>query len=365
MSGERGGEQGRDLTKEPTPVTKPNNKTGVRTGVAGRFRELRGVVGTLPETFRAFSLGLWGQLLHKLPLKLGALLLATVFWFFVSTDDALLAQRTLRAPLHTEGLSDAQTVSGLPGRVTVRLSGSSSRLSALNPDGLDVVLNLRGVTGEFERDVQVFPPQGITVVSVTPSEIIGSVETQAQKEVPVQVVTLGAPAADTALETQADPATVQVRGTEAQLERITQILAPYAATTDISDTGTGDAAATRSVIYAANAEGEPVVGVSITPEEVSVKATLRAVLSTRTLPLELTPVTVAGLEVVSATPTEDRVTVVGPEAVLRELSAVTATLHETPGLRPGRYTLGLTLALPEGVTALGVPQLELRVRTPR
>ncbi len=309
------------------------------------------------ESLQEIGVRLWGQLLHKLPLKLGALLLATIFWFFVGTDDALLAQRTLRAPLHTEGLAENQTVLELPERVTVRLSGPSSRLSALNPDGVDVVLNLRGVNGEFERDVRVFPPQGITVVRVNPSDIIGSVETRVQKEVPVQVVTLGTPAADTVLETRPDPATVAVAGAEAQLERVTQVLAPYDLATEGANTSAG--------VYAADAQGEPVAGVSVIPAEVSVTAESRAVLSTRVLPLELSPVTVSGLEVVSAKPSQANVTVVGPEAVLRELAAVTGTLPETPELEPGRYTLGLTLALPDGVTALDAPQLELNVRTPR
>lgn len=299
--------------------------------------------------------GLWARLLHKLPLKLGAFFLAVVFWFFVSTDDTLLAQRTLRAPLHTEGLSENQTVLELPERITVRLSGPSSRLSALNPDGIDAVLNLRGVTGEFERDVRVFPPQGITVVRVNPNEIIGTVETRVQKEVPVQVVTLGAPAADTVLDVRPDPGTVQIEGTEAQLERVALVLAPYQL----------DNAPADAEVYAVDAQGEPVAGVVVSPAQVGLSAESRAVLSTRTLPLELTPVAVAGLEVVSATPTQDDVTVVGPEDVLEELSAVTATLPETSGLGPGRYTSGLTLALPDGVTALEAPQLELNVRAPR
>ena len=309
------------------------------------------------ESLRELGMRVGGQLLHKLPLKLGALLLATVFWFFVSTDDTLLAQRTLRAPLHTEGLAENQTVPGLPERVTVRLSGPTSRLSALNPDGIEVVLNLRGVTGEFAQDVRVFPPQGMTVVRVNPSEIIGSVETRARKEVPVEVVTLGAPAADTVLETLADPKAAQVEGSEAQLENVTQVLAPY-------DPAAGDEEISVKV-YAADAQGEPVTGVSVVPEVASVSATSRSVLSTRTLPLQLTPVTVSGMDIVSATPTREEITVVGPEDILRELSAVTATLSETPELEPGRYTLGLTLALPDGVTALGAPQLELNVRAPR
>ena len=307
-------------------------------------------------TLRELGANLWRQLLHKLPVKLGALLLATVFWFFVSTDDALVAQRTLRAPLHTEGLAETQTALGLPERVTVRLSGSSSRLSALNPDSLDVVLNLRGVTGDFTRAVRVFPPQGITVVRVNPSELIGTVETRIQKEVPVQVVTLGAVAADTVLTLRPDPAKAQVTGAETQLAQVTQVLAPY----DPATTGVN-----TSKLYAADAQGEPVAGVTVTPAQVRVSVAARTVLSTRTLPLQLAPVTVSGMEIVSATPSQTEVTVAGPEDVLAELSQVTASLPETSALAAGRYTLGLTLALPDGVTALDAPQLELNVRAPR
>ena len=330
----------------------PNNRTGetirrLPRQLVNRFRNLR--------TLREVGAQLWATLLHNLPLKLGALLLAIVFWFFVSTDDAVISQRTLRAPLHTEGLSDTQRVLGLPERVSVRLSGPQSRLRTLNPDGLDVVLNLRGVTGNFERGLRVFPPQGITAVGVVPGELIGTVETLARNEVPVKVVTLGTPAADTALRLRAEPPSVQIKGAETRVAQVTQVLAPYDPATPTPSEG-------AEKVYAADAQGEPVPGVTVTPAQVSVSAAVRAVLSVRTLPLHLTPVTVPGRQVVSAASTQNEVRVVGPESVLAELSAVTATLSETPARGPGRYTLALTLDLPAGVTALETPQLELQLR---
>ena len=169
MSGERMSGQGAGGPGEQAKLAKET----AREAAAGETVTRRGAGGAAKRfgfvrTPRDLAAQLRATLFHNLPLKLGALLLATVFWFFVSTDDAVISQRTLRAPLHTEGLSETQVVPGLPERVTVRLSGPASRLRALNPDGLDVVLNLRGVTGSFERGVRVFPPQGITVVRGEP-----------------------------------------------------------------------------------------------------------------------------------------------------------------------------------------------------
>ena len=221
MSGERMSGQGAGGPgKEQAKAAKETAKETAREAAASETVTRRGVRGAAKRfgfvrTPRDLAAQLRATLFHNLPLKLGALLLATVFWFFVSTDDAVVSQRTLRAPLHTEGLSETQQVPGLPERVTVRLSGPASRLRALNPEGLDVVLNLRGVTGTFERGLRVFPPQGITAVQVVPSEIIGTVETQLQKEVPVQGITLAAStpvAADTVLTLRAEPPVVRGRG---------------------------------------------------------------------------------------------------------------------------------------------------------
>lgn len=304
---------------------------------------MRRLLGTLRE-----------RLLHNLVLKLGALLLATVFWVFVRTDETVVSQRTLRAPLNVEGLTRAQTVTGVPERVEVRLSGSPRRIAALNPEGVDAVLDLRGVAGEFEEIVRVFPPQGISFVSVNPSEILGTVERLAETRVPVRAVTLGTGPGDTLTQVRVSPGEVVVSGAETQVARTTQALVPV----DLS------APAEQGTAYAADGQGTPVAGVSLKTRTINLELTRRPVLATRRVPLVLGPVDFSGAEVVAAL-TQNTVAVVGPSEVLGRLERVTATLPETPALRPGQYTLDVALALPEGVSALSAPQLELSVRARR
>ena len=202
----------------------------------------------LSESVREVATAFWERLRHSLPQKLSALVLATVFWLFVTTDDAFIAERTLRVPLRTEGMEAAESVFGLPEGVAVRLSGPSTRLRALEPDALDAVLDLRDVTGAFEETVRVFPPQGLTLLSVTPSEVLGTVEVRGRKQVPVAVVLLNASPEDTVLEARASPQQVQVRGPAGALTRVSRVLAPY----------NPAAPASQAELYAVDARGVPV-----------------------------------------------------------------------------------------------------------
>lgn len=294
----------------------------------------------------------WSRLLHHGTLKLGALLVAAIFWLFVRTDETVISQRTLRAPLNIEGVGAAQTVLGVPERIEVRLSGPSNRISSLNPEGVDAVLDLRGVVGEFEQPVRVFPPEGITLLSVNPTEVLGRVEQQVEKSVPVRALGFGEAPADTVTEIRTRPAQLTVSGAETQVARVTQALVPVELGAP-GETGTP---------YAADAEGAPVRDVSLTPETVALELEPRRVMSVRQVPLVLGALEIAGGEVEAASLSTDSVRVVGPYEVIAELQQVVATPAETPVLTPGRYTLETALALPEGVSALDEPQLEVRVR---
>lgn len=319
-------------------------------GEEGRPTDAPGAPELLGSVRRALQ-RVWASLVHNGYLKLGALLLALVFWVFVRNDNTLISQRTFRAPLNVEGLEANRMVPSLPERVTVRLSGPSSRIRALNPAGVDVVLNLRGVTGEFEEEVRVFPPQGISLLSVTPREIIGTVEASAEKRVPVRVLLAPAPSG-ARLEVASNPAEVVVRGAESSVMKVERVVVPF----------DPEQPRDQAAPYAVAENGQPVAGVDVTPEEVRFQATRSDILYSKRVPVSFSPTALPGLEVRSATLVETEVTLVGPQEALENLEGVSASLPETPSLRPGRYTLDVTLELPEGVAALGTPQVALELR---
>ena len=322
-----------------------------------------------------------GRVLEGWPQKLAALGLAVLFWFFVSNDETVITQRSLLVPLTTLGISANQLAVGVPERVEVTVSGPGPRVDALRGENLDAVLDLRGAENAFERSVNVFPPQGLTLVRVNPSEVIGFVETRGSKSVPVRVAYVaggaadgvtggaagGAPPADILVTPQATPEAVTVRGRAGTLEEVTAALAIVNGRVGdgvgdgVSADGTGENSVSVAP-YAVDASGLPVEGVVLEPAEVSVTLSREPVLHTRTLPLTFMLPDTSPLTIEESALSQAEVTLAGPKELLEPLTEVTATVEPaTLPEAPGGYTLPLTLGLPEGVSALEPPTVTLRL----
>ena len=322
--------------------------------------------------------------LEHWPQKLAALGLAVLFWVFVSTDETVTTQRSLLVPLNLLGLNANQIPVGVPDTVEVTVSGPGPRMDALRGENLDAVLDLRGTENEFERNVNVFPPQGLTLVRVNPGEVIGFVETQSSKQVPVRVVYLGsegatggaatdaatnpatgagtAPGTDLLVTPIVTPGEVTVRGRTDTLQEVTAALALVDENADGAGAADAGAGGLSAAPYAVDASGQPVAGVTLEPATVAVTLRREPVLHLRTLPLTLSLPDVSPLVVENSALSAAEVELAGSVEVLNELTEVTATVEPAtlPGA-PGRYTLPLTLSLPEGVTALDTPTVTLRL----
>ena len=321
--------------------------------------------------------------LERWPQKLAALGLAVLFWVFVSTDETVTTQRSLLVPLNLLGLSANQIPVGVPDTVEVTVSGPGPRMDALRGENLDAVLDLRGAENEFQRNVNVFPPQGLSLVRVNPSEVIGFVETQSSKQVPVRVVYLGAgatggagtdaatnpaagagtaPGTDILVTPIVTPGEVTVRGRTDTLQEVTAALALVDGNADGESAADAGAGGLSAAPYAVDASGQPVVGVTLEPATVAVTLRQEPVLHLRTLPLTLSLPDVSPFVIESSALSAAEVELAGPLERLSELEAVTATVEPaTLPTQPGGYTLPLTLSLPEGVTALDTPTVTLRL----
>lgn len=290
----------------------------------------------------------WRRLVHNWPRKLGAVAAALFVWLIVATDATTTAQRSLLVPLVVEGLDADRLAVGLPERVEVTVSGSSSRIDRLRPESFDAVLDLTGVVGAFQVEVSIAPPQGIVLERVAPSEVIGELESVVVAEVPVRVTVAGALGPDERLAATANPETAQVRGRAAVVDDVVAVVVPVAA----EDARTAVAATVAP--YAVDAAGRPVLDVAVTPSRVAVTIAVEPVRVERRVPLTVLPPTAAGWSDLQGAPAD--VLVTGPATALDALEVVEAVVQlptEIPA--GGRYTRPLTLALPEGMFALEAP----------
>lgn len=285
--------------------------------------------------------------------KVASLVIAFLVWVFVTNSSASLTERSLRITLQVDGVEEGFVPVGIPQDVAVSVSGPSLRVDRLSPEMLRAYLDLTGASGEFTRDVRVQAPQDVRVLRVEPAEVIGFLETITTSTVAVTVALTGDPPAGLLLDAEAEPSSVTLTGRSQVLDRVARVLALAPAV------GGGVAR-----LVAVDAAGQPVTDVEFAPSTVTVSVTTRPALVTREVDIDLHVPT--GSLLASVTLNEPRVTVAGPVDVVEALTSVTGTVDAPTGeVDPGRYTLPVRLALPEGVVAMQTPTATLQyVRQP-
>ena len=299
-------------------------------------------------------LGLLRQLVSNWPLKLAAVIISALLWVFVSNSTVTVTQRSLLVPITVQGMSGNQVATGIPEVVEVTVSGSDTRVDRLRPESFDAIIDLSGLNGRFEESIQVAGPADVNLLRVSPSDVIGVVESVTTRRVPVTVVLRGPHPDGRVLSTQVEPEGVLVRGRSAVLDQVAWAVAQVAA----------DVTTTEVPVYASDAQGLPVPGVTVQPETVTVTLASEEVLVSRSIPVVLAQPQVSGL-LVTVVSTTETVELVGPRDLLSDLETVAGTVSlTTQNIQPGDYTLPVVLNLPAGVVALQDPTVQVRLESP-
>lgn len=281
-------------------------------------------------------------LLHNWPVKLAALLVGALAWYLVGLGSDEIGQTTLSVPVTVVGLSENQTPIGVPETVLVEASGRSNRVTRLRAENFDATLDLSGVSGSFQQQVEVVAPQGITVLRVTPTEASGTVETISSERWPVTVGLLEPLPSDSLLHAGAEPAEVTVRGRGSVLERLAAVRAVTSASPG-----------TQQVpLVLVDAEGHPLDELSSDPAAVAVTVSATPVLHQKAVPLSVAPPEVEGFTVEGFALTQETLSVAGTTAALEGLEALSGRVEPITGTpEAGEYTLAVEPELPEGVVA--------------
>jgi YbbR domain-containing protein len=273
---------------------------------------------------------------RHLGLKVMALALATLLWLTVAGEH--IVERSLRVPLEFRNIpTQLEIVGDPPATVDVRLRGSSSLLSRIQPGDVVAVLNLataRAGSRLFHlRNDEVRAPFGVEVAQVLPATLALSLEKSGSRVVPVVPATEGDPAPGFVVgRISSTPATVEVVGPENRLRQIAQ-------------------ATTEPVpVAGARERVSDVVNVGVADSSVRLKEPQNA-----TVVVEIWPAPVerdvagvpirwrnlgAGLRAPQVVPSLARVGVRGRNSALSTIRADTIEAFvDLAGLGPGRYNL--------------------------
>lgn len=161
-------------------------------------------------------------------LRLLALALAVLAWFIISVGPREQLGETSVEPFVTYRPPEDFMVLEPPDRVRVRISGPESRLAALNPLQVSVVVELRGYElGRQEIALttkNVFLPGGLEVVSIDPNVLTLQLDRVISALKPIDVAMTGEPAAGAiAQEPTVFPLQALVTGPESKVTALTAL----------------------------------------------------------------------------------------------------------------------------------------------
>jgi len=165
---------------------------------------------------------------RHLGLKIVALTMATLLWLTVAGEH--IVERIIRVPVEFRNIpSELEVVGDPPDTVDVRLRGSSTFISGLDPGEVVAVLDLdkaRPGSRLFHiRNEDVRSPFGVEVTQVVPATVGVELEKSARRVVPVVAQVEGDPAPGFVVgPIVAEPSTVEVVGPESRVKRLAQAI---------------------------------------------------------------------------------------------------------------------------------------------
>jgi YbbR domain-containing protein len=165
---------------------------------------------------------------RHLGLKIVALIMATLLWLTVAGEHVV--ERIIRIPIEFRNIPpDLEVVGDPPDTVDVRLRGSSTFISGLNPGEVVAVLDLEkarpGSRLFHIRNEDVRSPFGVEVAQVVPATVGIELEKSARRQVPVVAQVEGDPAPGFVVgQIAAQPATVEIVGPESRVKKVSQAI---------------------------------------------------------------------------------------------------------------------------------------------
>lgn len=226
--------------------------------------------------------GLFKDLTKKenMPARLMSLLIACMLWVYVTMDKNPTVERGYDVHLNQLNIPGTMTVYNAPDTVRVRLRGPRTILNDKTGNEITASVDLKNVVrGQQKLPVQVRTRVG-EVIAIIPKDVPLYVDVLDHKTVPVNTRMVGAAREDMALgNIIIEPNNVEIRGAANQIAKISRVIAPI----DVTDKeGNFES---ESNLVAINDEGYDVPDMTITPNRVTVKATMMPQLLTVELPV--------------------------------------------------------------------------------
>jgi len=206
---------------------------------------------------------------HNFTLKALALLIAVGLWIAfnrVATSQPVYS-KTLVLPLAVHGVAAGFVPSTTVKNVTIEFAGPRSQLDSLLPTQFTSYVDCSGKTaGVYSVPVAVVGPSADSVRSITPSQVVVSIDRYSYRAVPVVAGNAGSPGQQLVF----DPKTATVAGAQSLVVQV------FAAAVSVPPPADWKGGAADGKLTAVDAKLTPIAGVTVAPAYVRVTATRKA-----------------------------------------------------------------------------------------
>ncbi len=284
---------------------------------------------------------------HNWGMKLFCLFCAIGMWVYVMKDQNPIIEMTYTVPVQVQNLDQNYLVEGVPSEVRVHLRGPRNAIFDINPSVLKAYVNMKNAhVGQENIAINFTAPTGTFIDSITPENVIVTVDEYMVKELQVQAQPLGTVPNDIAIkESKVMPTTVTISGPAHLVSR-----ASYAVIRINLDkhresfTEVGD-------ILPVDASGNVIEGLTITPKGAQIQYELERIRMEKKVPIQPNIVgqVPTGYTVKRVVVEPKELTIVGKESILNGIDGVKTIDIPIYGATSS-FTGGYSLVLPEGVT---------------
>ncbi len=292
-----------------------------------------------------------------------SLLLALVLWFFVGNDQTLSRQGTFPVQIPVELVNKPAYLELYPPGsiepVTVRISAPEDSWSRLRPNSFRAVADLRNAReGVQQVPVQVTSSDpSVRILQVIPAAVTVRLEPMRQETFAVRVELEGTPPVGYINRSpRVSPETVAVKGADPLVRQVRSAVAVVRLESARSTI------VQNLPVRLLDAQGNPVSGLTVEPELVTVEVPIEQVLVQRQVSViaSVTGDPAPGYWVQSIMVDPAIVTVVGTKEAVENINNLRTEPIPVDGLTSTQVR-NARLILPDGVTVLGQPTVSVRL----